>query len=460
MWISVELTDFCYFCGMKSRILVVEDDASFGLMIQTWLRKNGYDTVLASHYEQAKVEITNGDFDLILTDLRLPDGDGILLMTWVREKRKSKVPIIVMTGYAEVQTAVSAMKLGAYDYLKKPINPSVLEEKIAAALSSAEEESAETFVPNNKQWVKGQSPAMERLYKHVELVAPTKFSVLILGESGTGKEYIARMIHELSQNSDGPFIPVDCGSLSKELAPSELFGHLKGSFTSAIADKKGVFEQAKGGTVFLDEVGNLPYEVQMQLLRALQEQKVRPVGSATDITVDVRILAATYEDLEQAIEAGRFRQDLFHRINEFAIEVPPLRERLEDFDELTAFFIRQADEELGKNVKGISPDALQRMKEQRWNGNLRELRNVVRRCVLFAEGENIEMDDLPVFSAPNKKLVIAAAEDDWALRPDHEKEQIEAALQKARGNKTVAAKLLQIDRKTLYNKMHLYGIEL
>jgi len=445
---------------MKCRILVVEDDATFGLMIQTWLKKNGYEAVLASRYEQAKTEISTKAFDLILTDLRLPDGDGIILMTWVRETLKSKVPIIVMTGYAEVQTAVSAMKLGAFDYLKKPINPSVLEEKIAAALASSDEEAAETFMPSNKQWVRGNSPAMLRLYKHVELVAPTKFSVLILGESGTGKEYIARMIHELSQFRDGPFIPVDCGSLSKELAPSELFGHLKGSFTSAIADKKGVFEQAKGGTVFLDEVGNLPYEVQMQLLRALQEQKVRPVGSATDINVDVRILAATNEDLEKAIDEGRFRQDLFHRINEFAIEVPPLRDRLEDFDELTAFFIRQANEELGKNVKGVTPDALQRMKEQRWNGNLRELRNVVRRCVLFAEGESIEMDDLPVFSAPNKKTVVAADDDDWALRPEHEKEQIEAALQKARGNKTVAAKLLKIDRKTLYNKMHLYGIEL
>ena len=355
---------------MKCRILVVEDDASFGLMIQTWLKKNGYEAVLASRYEQAKIEISSGDFGLILTDLRLPDGDGIILMTWVREKLKSKVPIIVMTGYAEVQTAVSAMKLGAFDYLKKPINPSVLEEKIAAALASTDEEAAETFIPGNRQWVRGSSPSMIRLYKHVELVAPTKFSVLILGESGTGKEYIARMIHEMSLYKDGPFIPVDCGSLSKELA--------------------------------------------MQLLRALQEQKVRPVGSATDIHVDVRILAATNENLEKAIEEGRFRQDLFHRINEFAIEVPPLRDRLEDFDELTAFFIRQANEELGKNVKGISDDALQRMKEQRWNGNLRELRNVVRRCVLFAEGENIELDDLPVFSAPNKKTVIAADEDDWA----------------------------------------------
>ena len=437
----------------------MEDDAAFGMMILTWLKKNGYEVALASRYEQAKTEISSKPFSLILTDLRLPDGDGILLMTWVRETIKSMVPIIVMTGYAEVQTAVSAMKLGAFDYLKKPINPSVLEEKIAAALASTEEETAEAFMPSRKQWVKGSSPAMMKLYKHVELVAPTKFSVLILGESGTGKEYIARMIHDLSNNSSGPFVPVDCGSLSKELAPSELFGHLKGSFTSAIADKKGVFEQAKGGTVFLDEVGNLPYEVQMQLLRALQEQKVRPVGSVSDINVDVRIIAATNENLENAIEEGRFRQDLFHRINEFAIEVPPLRDRLEDFEELTAFFIRQANEELGKNVKGITESALERMKAQRWNGNMRELRNVVRRCVLFADGESIDLDDLPVF-IPLARKVSSDDFDDWALRPENEKEQIEAALRKARGNKTVAAKLLQIDRKTLYNKMHLYGIEL
>lgn len=445
---------------MKHKILVVEDDASFGMMLVTWLKKNGYEAVLVSRCEQAKIEISSGGFNLIITDLRLPDGDGILLMTWVREKMKSRVPIIVMTGYAEVQTAVSAMKLGAFDYLKKPINPSVLQEKIEAALSASDNEVEEEFIPHRKQFVRGSSPVMERLYKHVELVAPTRFSVLILGESGTGKEYIARMIHDCSPRKNAPFIPVDCGSLSKELAPSELFGHLKGSFTSAIADKKGVFEQAKGGTVFLDEVGNLPYEVQMQMLRALQEQKVRPVGSATDVNVDVRIVAATNENIEKAISEGRFRQDLYHRINEFALEVPPLRERLDDFEELTMFFIEQANQELGKNVKGISDEALRVMKMQPWNGNLRELRNVVRRCVLFSETERIELDDLPVFTPVSRPLAQNIEGEDFALRPGDEKEQIEAALRKARGNKTVAAKLLQIDRKTLYNKMHLYGIEL
>lgn len=446
-----------YFCVMKQKILIVEDDAAFGVMIQTWLRKNGYDADLSSRYEEAKQAISSRRYDLVLTDLRLPDGDGVLLMSWVRENLKIRKPFIVMTGYAEVQTAVSAMKMGAFDYLKKPINPSVLQEKIEAALAS-DVQQEEIFQPQRKTMVRGNSPAILRLYKHVELVAPTKFSVLILGESGTGKEYIARMIHDCSLRADGPFIPVDCGSLSKELAPSELFGHLKGSFTSAISDKKGVFEQAKGGTVFLDEVGNLPYEVQMQLLRALQEQKVRPVGSATDVNVDVRIVAATNENIEQAIEEGHFRQDLYHRINEFSLTVPPLRERKEDFDEFVRFFIHQANEELLKDIQGISDEAMKMLKNQPWNGNLRELRNVIRRCVLFAEGDVIELDDLPVFVHTVKQA--EKTNEDWALRPNNEREQIVAALKKARGNKTLTARLLQIDRKTLYNKMHQYGIDL
>ena len=442
---------------MKHTILIVEDDASFGVMLQTWLKKNDYDAVLATRYAQAKKEISTRDIDLILTDLRLPDGDGILLMTWVREQLKSRVPFIVMTGYAEVQTAVSAMKLGAFDYLKKPINPSLLEEKIIAALKSGQDVEEEIYTPK-KVMVRGNSEAIQRLYKHVELVAPTKFSVLIMGESGTGKEFIAEMIHECSPRRDKPFIAVDCGSLSKELAPSELFGHLKGSFTSAIADKKGVFEQAKGGTVFLDEVGNLPYEVQMQLLRSLQEQKVRPVGSASDINVDVRIVAATNENLERAIEQGKFRQDLYHRINEFTLQVPPLRDRIDDLEEFAAFFVTQANEELGKEVKGVSPKAIAVMKKMHWNGNIRELRNVIRRCVLFAEGDYIEAEDLPVY--PDSTEHAPSSTEDYALRPGDEREQIEAALKKARGNKTVAARLLQIDRKTLYNKMHQLGMDL
>ncbi len=457
---------------MMRRILILEDDVTFGTMLKTWFTKNSWDVVLTSKVEQAKLEFSDNDFDLILSDLRLPDGDGIMFLTWLRENKIS-TPFIIMTSYSDVQTAVLAMKLGAYDYLQKPINPTILQQKIESALSptvqtltkEVKKESKKNTAPTQNKVVKGKSYVMQSLYSHIDLVAPTKMSVLILGESGTGKEYIARMIHEKSNRKSAPFIAVDCGSLSMELAPSELFGHKKGSFTSAISDKTGVFVEANGGTVFLDEVGNLSYEVQKQLLRALQEQKVRPVGSASDIKVDVRIIAATNEDLEKAIEEGRFRQDLYHRINEFSVDVPPLRKRLEDIEEFAYHFVEQANEELGKNVDTISADVIVALKQQSWLGNLRELRNVIRRSVLFAQDNVLRKENLPEFLKETKKQVapVYVKEDtvDFSLNNKaNEKEQILAALKEARGNKTIAAKLLQIDRKTLYNKMHLYDIEL
>jgi len=440
--------------------LIVDDDVAFGVMLKTWFQKNSWDADTVSTMDKAMHAVNTSYYDLILSDLRLPDGDGIIFLTYIREK-KIMTPFIIMTGYADVQTAVNAMKLGAFDYLKKPIIPEVLQQKIDMALKqeTVEPQHEKKHIQNSDitKVVKGNSPVIQRVYTHVSLVAPTKMSVLVLGESGTGKEYIARMIHDQSGRKDKPFIAVDCGSLSMELAPSELFGHKKGSFTSAIADKKGVFEEAKGGTVFLDEVGNLPYEVQKQLLRALQEQKVRPVGSAQDINVDVRIIAATNEDLGKAIEEGRFRQDLYHRINEFSIEVPPLRDRIDDLEEFAYHFLAQANDELGKDVKRISAEALEKLKQHRWDGNLRELRNVIRRATLFAENQEITPDNLPVLTSRIQKQHEV---EDMALQPGDEKEQILAALKKARGNKTVAAKLLQIDRKTLYNKMHLYGMDL
>lgn len=445
---------------MSKKILIVDDDVAFGVMLKTWFQKNGWEVDLVASLDKALHAANTSQYELILSDLRLPDGDGIMFLTYLREK-KITTPFIIMTGYADVQTTVNAMKLGAFDYLEKPIIPEMLEQKIELALKQEAKKGKEVKKDKMEKgvaaMVKGKSSVIQRVYNHVALVAPTKMSVLVLGESGTGKEYIARMIHEQSGRKDHPFIAVDCGSLSMELAPSELFGHKKGSFTSAIADKRGVFEEAKGGTVFLDEVGNLPYEVQKQLLRSLQEQRVRPVGSAQDIDVDVRIIAATNVDLEKAIEEGSFRQDLYHRINEFSIEVPPLRERIEDLEEFAYYFLAQANEELGKDVKHISAEALEKLKQHRWDGNLRELRNVIRRSVLFAENQEITLDYLPVLSSHYHK---SQESDDMALQPGDEKEQILAALKKARGNKTVAAKLLQIDRKTLYNKMHLYGMDL
>ena len=459
---------------MAKRILIVEDDVTFGTMLNTWFAKNSWDAKWVSKIELAKLEFQNSSFDLVLSDLRLPDGDGIIFLTWMREN-KIMTPFIIMTNYSDVQTAVLAMKLGAFDYLQKPINPTLLQQKIEMAMIKPPKLDARTQISKQEKkhkqetnkTVKGSSAVMQRLYSHIDLVAPTKMSVFILGESGTGKEYIARMIHENSNRKSAPFVAVDCGSLSMELAPSELFGHKKGSFTSAISDKTGVFVEANGGTVFLDEIGNLSYEVQKQLLRALQEQKVRPVGSASDVKVDVRIIAATNEDLEKAIEEGRFRQDLYHRVNEFSVNVPPLRERIEDIEEFCYHFIDQANEELDKDVDTISDEALEVLKQQNWYGNLRELRNVIRRSVLFAKDNVLTIENLPEFSKSVKSqnatanFVIENQEvKDFSLNKHNEKEQILAALNQARGNKTVAAKLLQIDRKTLYNKMHLYGIEL
>ena len=458
---------------MKKNILILEDDVTYGTMLKTWFEKKSWKASWVSKVELAKLEFNTDKFDLILSDLRLPDGDGIIFLTWLRENR-IMTPFIIMTNYSDVQTAVLAMKLGAFDYLQKPINPTILQQKIDSALNHPEvnnelKTAAKPKIKDNdteKTVVRGKSTVMQRLYSHLNLVAPTKMSVLILGESGTGKEYIARMIHENSNRKSSPFIAVDCGSLSMELAPSELFGHKKGSFTSAVADKVGVFVAANGGTVFLDEIGNLSYEVQKQLLRALQEQVVRPVGSSSDIKVDVRIIAATNENLEKAIEEGRFRQDLYHRINEFTVNVPPLRERLEDIEEFCYHFIKQANAELDKNVDMISQEALSVLKQQNWYGNLRELRNVIRRSVLFSYDNILRKENLPDFHREQKNnkqsdVIIdnTISYQKLSLKSD-EKEQIIAALNQSGGNKTLAAKLLKIDRKTLYNKMHLYNIEL
>jgi len=448
---------------MKHNILIIEDDTAFGAMLRTWFERNGYDAFLCSKVAAAKQQLEKSKYSLILSDLRLPDGDGIMLLQWVKGQ-KITTPLIIMTSYAEVQSAVAAIKFGAEDYLEKPIVPGIFKEKIEQALAKSAEPAKPQIKREKKttaDFVLGSSAAAQQMHEHILKVSPTKMSVLILGESGTGKEFIARKIHDNSSRRDKPFIAVDCGSLLKELAPSELFGHLKGSFTSAIDNKTGVFEQANGGTVFLDEVGNLNYEVQVQLLRALQEQKVRRVGSATDIDINVRILAATNEDLERAIAEGRFREDLYHRLNEFSLFVPPLRNRGEDIKLFAEAFLRQANEELEREIKGFTPESISRFEKCYWSGNLRELRNVIRRAVLFAAGNMITTDDLPFFSEPKTEDLPVSNEpktEDVPSRTENEKEQIEDALLTARGNKTLAAQLLKIDRKTLYNRMRLYGI--
>ena len=442
---------------MNRTILIVEDDTAFGMMLESWCKKNGFQAILLSQVKQAKKEILQKNIDLVLTDFRLPDGDGIMLLTWIKEQ-KPELPVIIMTSYAEIPNAVASIRLGALDYLEKPINPSILKEKIEQAWNV--QSSGKVPITEKKPLpgiVYGKSIAAKEMHHYIDLVAPTKMSVLLLGESGTGKEYAARLIHEQSPRKNTPFIAVDCGSLSKELAPSELFGHLKGSFTSAIADKRGVFEEAYGGTVFLDEIGNLSYDVQVQLLRSLQEQQIRPVGAAKDIKIDVRIVAATNENLQTAIFEGRFREDLYHRLNEFSIEIPSLSKRSEDIPMFVEHFLNNANEELNKEIKHVSSAAMQLLIKHDWSGNLRELKNAIRRAALFAQTDEITVENLPLLSPSFSKKENESM--DLSLHRNNEQQQIILALQKANGNKTQAAHLLKIDRKTLYNKMHQYGID-
>lgn len=445
---------------MSVKILIIEDDFSFSEILKQWSKRTGYFVSIANSVKMAKefIRKKNNDFDLILTDLRLPDGDGIVFLSWLRETG-SLIPVIVMTGYAEIATAVSAMKLGAFDYLPKPIQPDILKQKIDQAIQQKpllqeqhEPQQQETVASH--QVVYAQSVPMKKMYEEIDLVAPTNLSVLIIGESGTGKEYAARMLHAQSSRKSAPFIAVDCGILSRELAPSELFGHLKGSFTSAEADKKGVFEQANGGTVFLDEIENLSPDVQTQLLRALQERKVRPVGASNDIPVDVRIVSATNENLDKMIAEGRFREDLYHRINEFSIRIPALRDRKEDISLYAQRFLEDANVELSQQAKGFSEEAMELLMGYSWSGNLRELRNVVRRAVLFAKNGQVTPQILPEY------LTERIIEPQLVLHSEDEKEQIITILRIVKGNKAAAARLLKISRKTLYNKMHEYGLEL
>ncbi len=443
-------------------------------MLLKCFERNNYEAELCGSIEAAKVAFVKSEYDLILTDLRLPDGNGIELLNWINE-RKSKAQVIMMTGYGEIQTAVSAIKLGAFDFLEKPINPSILKEKIEAALKATSaiyviesqkakvSESVKGTVnlqkPAAPSIVRGNSKLSRQMYSYVDTVAPTNMSVMIIGESGTGKEHVARLIHELGTRAGKPFIAVDCGSLSLELAPSELFGHKKGSFTSAIEDKTGFFVEANGGTLFLDEVGNLPYGVQMQLLRTLQERQVRPVGVSHNISVDVRIIAATNENLDKAIAEGKFREDLYHRINEFEIKLPSLRNCKEDIELYAEHFMKEANAELNKKVQHISDDVIKVLQSYSWPGNLRELRNVIRRAMLFVKDNILDVAALPVLKEPEIKDEARQEETLITLTSEEEeKQRILIALERTNGNKSKAAKLLNIDRKTLYNKIKRYNL--
>ena len=424
-------------------------------MLQTWLSKKKFSVASVSGIAAAKKTLIESSVDLVLCDLRLPDGDGIDLLEWV-SNRNVNVPLIVMTSYAAIPSAVQAMKLGARDYISKPVNPEDLLQQINevfnAGVRTGKQIPVSESVPEETNYLEGQSEAARQLYTYVKLVAPTSMSVLINGASGTGKEYVAKRIHQLSKRSEKPFVAIDCGAIPKELAASEFFGHKKGSFTGAIEDKVGAFIEADGGTIFLDEIGNLSYDVQVQLLRVLQERRVKLIGTTTEVKVDVRLIAATNEDLKAAIKSGAFREDLYHRINEFTIYMPHLCERGEDIPLFANFFLDQANRELEKPVPGFLPEAMERISQYTWPGNLREMRNTVMRAALLAQGNPIRVEHLGIDMNIDKPINILHD-------PDSERTKIVSALQKCSGNKSKAAAMLGIDRKTLYNKLKLYQIE-
>lgn len=443
---------------MSYSILIVEDDLTFSTMLKTWLGKKGFNIDTASSCAKARKTLSTDKFDLVLSDLRLPDQDGIQLLSWLR-KNDIYTPFIIMTSYAEIHSAVEAMKQGASDFVAKPIQPDELLKKIKEAINppTAEEQIPEKSTPEvaPSNYLEGESEAAHQLYNYVALVAPTQMSVLINGASGTGKEYVAHRIHQLSKRSDKPFVALDCGSIPKDLAASEFFGHVKGSFTGALSDKTGAFEEANGGTLFLDEIGNLSYEVQVQLLRALQERRIRKIGSSKEIEVDVRLVSATNENLTEAIAKGNFREDLYHRINEFTLKIPDLKDRPEDILLFANFFLDQANRELGRNLIGFDAEASQALQNYSWPGNLRQMRNVVKRATLLASGDLIGIKDLgdELLNAPHEEspLTLHSEKD--------EMQRILNALMQTNNNKSKAAIILGIDRKTLYNKMKLYKLQ-
>ncbi|HLO91638.1 MAG: sigma-54-dependent transcriptional regulator [Chloroflexota bacterium] len=446
-----------------SKVLIVDDDITFCLMLETFLTRQGYVVEQSLSFHDAVNKISKFRPAIVLTDLRLPDNDGLNLLKEVA-LHSPGTPVVLMTGYGDIRTAVQAMRMGAFDYITKPVNPDemlITMRRALTASAKATENLPDTEINPEKAvaYVEGISNSAKKISDYITLVAPTNMSVLILGESGTGKEVIARKIHMLSKRADKPFVAIDCGALPHELAGSELFGHKKGSFTGAISEKLGQFVVAHGGTIFLDEIGNLNYDIQVQLLRAIQERKVKQVGGTKEIDIDVRILTATNEDLKAVVSKGDFREDLYHRINEFTITVPPLRNRSEDLMLFAEHFLRQANIELGRDVKKFDSEVSKIFFTYSWPGNIREFKNIIKRAVLLSTDNVIHKDSLPeeLIEEANKASDIPEARE---VMYKSERDLIVSTLERVRFNKSLAAKILKLDRKTLYSKMKLYNIPL
>ncbi len=458
-------------------ILVIDDDKDICLTLSKFLAKNSYPTEVAHRGEDGLRLLKNNHFDLVLCDYRLPDYTGVELLQKIKVLSPT-VAVVIITGYSDVRTAVETFKYGANDYVTKPLFPDELLVTIRETLEKSKARSsgsdpAEEGKPKSKSrrgetlstadFIVGSSIQSQTVQRHIELIAPSDMSVIIHGDTGTGKEFVAQSVHKFSKRNEKPFIAIDCGALPKELAGSELFGHVKGSFTGAITDKQGSFEVADGGTIFLDEIGNLSYENQIKLLRVIQERKIKRIGATKDTAIDVRIIAATNEDLNKSVKDGRFREDLYHRLNEFKIQLFPLRERKDDIMVFANYFLRKANASLGKEVKTFSSDVEKYLRNYYWHGNLRELANVVKRSVLLTLGDEVLADSLPheIIHGEDANSALPLDESKGVLKSiagSAERQAIVDILEKVSYNKSKAAEVLNIDRKTLYNKLKLYNI--
>ena len=452
------------------KIFIIDDDKDICLLLSKFLTKNGYEASFTHTAEDALQTLRTDRFDLILCDYKLPNVEGVELLQKIKILDRN-VSVIIITGYSDVRTAVETLKHGACDYVTKPLYPDEILVTIKEALKKATPPTEPTKTSKPKKttskFVVGVSEQSKSVSQQIALIAPTEMSVIITGETGTGKEFVANAIHHQSNRADGPFVAIDCGAIPKELAGSELFGHVKGSFTGALKDKQGSFEMANGGTLFLDEIGNLSYDNQVKLLRVLQERKIRRIGSNSDIPIDVRVLAATNENLKLAIRENRFREDIYHRINEFKIELAPLRDRPDDVALFASHFLAMANAQLNKDVAGFDTEAMDVLKGYSWHGNLRELSNVIKRAVLLCPGEHITVKQLPeeimypmeVEEMQDEAVPVAIGAPDLKVASGlAERQVIINALKKSGYNKTKAAKLLNIDRKTLYNKLKAFDI--
>jgi two-component system response regulator HydG len=449
-----------------SKVLIVDDDQDIRLLLDRFLTKNGFTTATAATGDEA-LQITKKEiYDLVVCDFKLPDINGIELIPKLKITNP-EAAIIVITGYSDVKIAVKAIKLGVYDYVTKPLFPDELLLTVKHAIASKQVAKQPKKPQKSTRFIIGESPQSKQVMKHIRLIAPTDMSVIIQGETGTGKEFVANEIHNQSSRKSNPFVAIDCGALPKDLAGSELFGHVKGAFTGALNDKTGSFESANGGTLFLDEIGNLSYENQIKLLRVIQERKIKKIGSTKDIPIDVRLIVATNENLSDAVKQGEFREDLYHRFNEFRIELAPLRERKADIKLFAENFLEKSNRELNKSVEGFEDEVMRRMKDYYWHGNLRELHNVVKRSVLLAQTSFVTMDCLPEEIKSPSYFEDLSTEDNTtepanlkSVSKLAERDAIISVLEKTGYNKTKAASVLNIDRKTLYNKMKSYNIDL